>query len=333
MTQHGSFETKTLSPLVVGIGSALLDILVQADDHLVQMLGLEKGGMTLVSNDCLEEALAAIKSPPQIVPGGSACNTTIGIARLGGRSRFVGKAGQDTVGTGLRKGLEQDQVEPVLFTSMTPTGRVLSIITPDAQRTMLTSLGASAELQPREITPACFEGAEIVHLEGYLLFNPDLMQAALNAARTAGARISLDLASFTVVESAGPGLLQLVQEYVDILIANEDEARAFTQCTNEKQALEKLAGWAPWAVLKVGARGSYVAHAGEVVHSPAHARLQAVDTTGAGDLWAAGFLYGLARGFDLARCGRLGAACGYEVCRVIGARIPEDGWQRIRQLL
>ena len=318
--------------LIVGIGSALLDILVQADDRLVQNLALEKGGMTLVNNDFLEATLAQIKVSPQMVPGGSACNTMIGIARLGGHSRFVGKAGQDEVGDDFRKGLQAQQVEPLLFTSPTPTGRVLSIITSDAQRTMLTYLGASAELQVTEVTPACFQDAAIAHIEGYMIFNPDLIRAALQAARQAGARISLDLASFTVVESAGPLLHELVRDYVDILIANEDEARAFTGLTDEQAALARLAEYAPWAVLKVGARGSYIAHAGQITFTPSHAPLEALDTTGAGDLWAAGFLYGMARGLAPESCGRLGAVCGYEVCRVVGARIPEDGWQRIHKV-
>ncbi len=319
--------------LIVGIGSALMDILVQADDGLIQALGLEKGGMTLVSNDQMVAALAQAAATPRMVSGGSACNTMIGVARLGGRSRFIGKSGQGHVGTALRAELLQQRVDPVLLTSTTPTGRVLSIITPDAQRTMLTCLGASAELQPQDITPACFADAAIVHIEGYLIFNPELMQAALKAARQAGARISLDLASFTVVKSAGAALADLVRQYVDILIANEDEAHAFTGHTDEQQAIASLATYSPWAVLKVGARGSYIAHAGQIVHSPPHARLNALDTTGAGDLWAAGFLYGMTRGFAPAECGRMGAVCGYEVCRVIGARVPEEGWLRIHKLL
>jgi sugar/nucleoside kinase (ribokinase family) len=216
--------------------------------------------------------------------------------------------------------------------SQTPTGHVLSIITPDAQRSMFSYLGAAAETSPEEITADLFADCAIVHLEGYLLFNEKLMMAALEAARTAGAYISLDLASFTVVESALQLLEKITEEYVDILIANEDEARAFTGHSDEEKALHSLSKKSPIAVLKVGKRGSYIAGNGETFTIKALGDGTAIDTTGAGDLWAAGFLFGLLKGFPLKKCGELGSACGYEVCQVIGASIPESGYQRIRAL-
>jgi sugar/nucleoside kinase (ribokinase family) len=157
----------------------------------------------------------------------------------------------------------------------------------------------------------------------------------MKAAKAAGAKISLDLASFTVVEASREYLLELVKEYVDILLANEDEAAAFTGIREEEEALKILSSHAEVAALKVGAKGAYVVCDGKVYRIPPVAAppQEIIDTTGAGDLWAAGFLYSLVNGLPPERCGLLASHCGYEVCRVIGAHIPEDGWERIRSIL
>ncbi len=319
--------------LIVGIGSALVDILTHEEEDFLAKTGAAKGGMILVAKEDIERRLAISSGTPMVVPGGSACNTVVGIGKLGGKARFVGKCGKGDMGKLIENDLRRQHVEPALLRSDSPTGRVLSIITPDAQRSMFTYLGASAETRPEEISVKCFENAAIVHVEGYLLFNPDLIQAALRAAKEAGAKISLDLASFTVVEKSKELLAQLVRDYVDILIANEDEAEAFCGCRDERLALEALSRNAEIAVLKVGARGSYISHAGGIIAVNPMGDGNALDTTGAGDLWAAGFLFGLVEGYPLEKCGQLGSACGYEVCQVIGANIPDKGWERIKKLL
>ena len=319
--------------LIVGIGSALVDILVHEDDKFIEKTGAAKGGMTLVDNTWIERILANNSGSPAIVAGGSACNTVVGVGRLGGNARFIGKCGVDQWGRQYENDLVQQNVDPALLRSESPTGRVLSIITPDAQRTMFTYLGASAETRPEDISAASFADAAVVHVEGYLLFNPDLIETALAAAKKAGALISLDLASFTVVEQSLEVLERLVADYVDILLANEDEARAFTGQSDETLALRTLAQKADIAVLKVGPRGSHIAHDGQTIHIQALGDGSAVDTTGAGDLWSAGFLFGLVSGYPLDKCGQLGSACGYEVCQVVGASIPEEGWTRIRKRL
>jgi sugar/nucleoside kinase (ribokinase family) len=319
--------------LIVGIGSALVDILSHEEDEFLRKTGAVKGGMTLVEKDHIDRTLGMSSGKPVLVPGGSACNTIVGVGKLGGSARFVGKCGNGRMGKLIENDLKMQNVEPLLFRSDSPTGRVLSIITPDAQRSMFTYLGASAEARPEEISAKCFEGAAVVHVEGYLLFNPDLIQASLIAAKRAGARISLDLASFTVVEESKALLDQLVDAYVDILIANEDEAAAFTGHTDERLALEALSKKADIAILKVGPRGSYISHNGSAIDIKPMGDGNARDTTGAGDLWAAGFLYGLVSGCSLERCGHLGSACGYEVCQVVGANIPDEGWDRIRKLI
>ena len=324
---------KNKNSLIVGIGSALIDILIHENDEFLEKAGALKGGMTYVESEFIYQVLAQTDIQPHIVPGGSACNTIIGIGKLGGAARFVGKLGKDELGNLFETDLEVNGIEPILSTSSSSTGRVLSIITPDAQRSMLTYLGAASEMQADEITDKCFEDAAIVHIEGYLLYNKELMLAVLNAAKQAGVRISLDLASFTVVEESKNILETIVNDFVDILIANEDEARAFTGYSDEIKALRALSEKADIAVVKVGERGSFISQAGDVVkiEPEGDGTVAIVDTTGAGDLWASGFLFGLVNGYPLEKCGQLGSLCGYEVCQVVGANIPEEGWQRIKK--
>lgn len=318
---------------IIGIGSALIDILSFESDDFLKSISDVKGGMTLVENEFTEDVLSKLSKTPDTVPGGAACNTIIGIGQLGGDAGFVGKCGNDELGTFFEKDLIKNNVSPMLFKSDTATGRVLSLITPDAQRSMFTCLGASAEMQASEVDEKCFTDAAIVVIEGYLLFNTDLMMASLKAARKAGALIAMDLASFTVVEESKDFLISDVMEYIDILIANEDEARAFTGFTDEAQAIKALSENAEVAVLKVGERGSYISINGEVTKIEPVKGGNAIDTTGAGDLWAAGFLHGIISGFSVEKSGQIASACGFEVCQVTGANIPEEGWEKIRKLL
>ena len=317
----------------MGIGSALVDILAHEDEDFLKKTGAEKGGMLLVDKDFIEHTLSQASGGTSTVPGGSACNTVVGISKLGGNARFVGKCGRGKMGRFFESSLKKHRVDPALLTSSSPTGRVLSIITPDAQRSMFTYLGASSEILPSELSDECFNDAAIVHIEGYLLFKPDLILAALEKARNAGAKVSLDLASFTVVRDSRELLETIINKSVDILMANEDEARELTGYQNETKAIRALSAKAETAVLKLGARGSIIAHQGSIVKINAMGGGDALDTTGAGDLWASGFLFGLLRGYPLEKCGQLGSACGYEVCQVVGAAIPERGWQRIKKLL
>ncbi len=319
--------------IVVGVGSALMDMLATEPDEFMERLGVEKGGMNLVDQHYIDQLIVQTSSPPSLVPGGSACNTAIGVGKLGGNARFVGKMGNDDLGALFKQDLEKNSVEPVLFNSPTPTGRVLSVITPDAQRSMFTCLGASAEMHPDEISLDCFQGAAVVHVEGYLLFNRDLMMAVLKSAKEAGSLISLDLASFNVVESSMDILEDIIKEYVDILIANEDEAKAYCGHINETEAVKALSDNVDVAVLRLGSRGSRIAHLEQILTIDPMGSGEAMDTTGAGDLWASGFLFGMVNGYSFEKSGQLASACGYEVCRVIGAKIPEDGWARIRKLL
>jgi len=323
----------TKNTRITGIGSALVDLLINEDDEFLTSHGKEKGGMTLVGDSDIEDILKKASQSPAVVSGGAACNTLIGVGKLGGKARFIGKRGNDDYGKLYEQQLKESNVEPLIERSSSPTGKVLSVITPDAQRSMFTFLGASTELDPVRITPEMFNDTAVAMIEGYLLFNETLMMTSLKSAKEAGAMIALDLASFEVVEASRSILETIVRDYVDILIANEDEAKAYTGFSDEARAIDSLAGNTSIAVLKVGERGSYVSHQGEVTRIEPVVGEPAKDTTGAGDLWAAGFLFGLAHGYSIEQSGAIGSACGYEVCQVVGAQIPDHGWKRIKNLL
>jgi len=321
------------SKRITGVGAALVDLLINETDQFLIDLDKKKGGMTLVEDHDIEHILSKTSKSPAIVPGGAACNTIVGVGNLGGDARFIGRRGDDTYGQNFESQIRSCHVEPRLTTSSSPTGKVLSVVTPDAQRSMFTFLGASTELDPAGITPAFFQDTAISVIEGYLLFNPDLMMAAVKAAKAAGSLIALDLASFEVVNASKPILMDIVKNYVDILIANEDEAKAYTGFTDEILSLEFLSKDVTYGILKVGAKGSFVSFNGMTTRIKPVSGNDPVDTTGAGDLWAAGFLFGLANGFSIEKSGKIGSACGYEVCQVMGAQIPETAWQEIRKLI
>lgn len=318
------------SNTITGIGSALVDVLINETDEFLQKHSKEKGGMTYVTADEQQAIISASSQVPVIVPGGAACNTILGVGKLGGAARFIGARGKDEYGDIFENEVRECRVETMLTSFDTPTGKVLSIVTLDAQRSMFTDLGASSLLDPAGVTSQVFDDTAIALVEGYLLFNRDLMMAAVKAAKAAGALIALDLASFEVVNASKDILQDLVEEYVDILIANEDEAKAYTGESDESAALEKLSVNVTYAVLKVGSRGSYISHNNAVTRIEPIKGNAPVDTTGAGDLWAAGFLYGIANGLSIEKSGALGSVCGYEVCQVMGAQIPSPVWEKIR---
>jgi len=317
---------------ILCIGAALIDILLNEDEAFVKHTEGSKGGMHLVDSEVIERYLSKSKSKPIIVPGGSSCNTAVGIGQLGGDVRFVGKSGNKQLGSLFEQKLKDSNVVPNIVKSNSPTGRVLSIITPDAERTMFTYLGASSKITPEEIEDKFFQDIYLVHIEGYLLFNPPIMMTILEKAKKFNALISLDLASYTVVNESEKLLREIVNEFVDIVIGNEDEIKAYTNFTDENKAISALSSEADIAVLKIGSRGSYIAHNKEIIKiNPLTGKNRVLDTTGAGDLWAAGFLFGLSSGYGLKKSGELGSLCGYEVCQVIGAHIPEEGWRRIKR--
>jgi sugar/nucleoside kinase (ribokinase family) len=316
---------------ILGVGSPMVDILVRVPDGFLHREQVAKGGSCLVGPGELDRILAATGEAGARVPGGSAANTIFGLAELGYPTTFLGKLGDDETGEFYRcryVAMGGDDTRLKVHPEM-PTGRCLGLITPDSERTMRTDLGAAATLDPEELVPADFANCRHVHLEGYLLFNELLVRRVLHLACEAGATVSLDLASFEVVHAASRILPELLRDHVDIVFANEDEAAAFPGGGAPAEALGVLAGLCPVAAVKLGPEGSLIRRGDETVRIPA-LKANAVDTTGAGDLWAAGFLAGFFADLPLDACGRLGSLAGAEVVQVVGAAIPEARWHHLR---
>ncbi|MBT3375881.1 MAG: adenosine kinase [Lentisphaerae bacterium] len=317
---------------VIGFGAALVDQLAFVDDAFIDGIDGDKGGMELLDNAQRCALLGALPSPPQRVPGGSAANTVVGLAQLGVAARLLTKVGTDAEGEFYREALEQSGVETnaLKATDDAPTGTCISLVTPDSERTMRTFLGASAMLTPDDITPEDFRGCTHAHIEGYMLFNMELMLHILTTAKACGCIVSLDLASHEVVRACRPVLPGMLREYVDMVFANEDEAAAFAASGDERVALERLNSFCPLAVVKLGPRGALIGTDAGVVEVEAR-KATSIDTTGAGDLWAAGFLAVLLRSNDPAQAGTAGAILGAVAVEQIGAVIPEDSWPDIRK--
>ncbi|MCK9182673.1 MAG: adenosine kinase [Fibrobacteraceae bacterium] len=313
---------------VLGIGAALVDMLVSVDDLWIKNSGGAKGGMNSVDFPKLKNLVTGLL-PPQIVPGGSACNTMVGIARLGGKASFLSKVGRDSLGEVFEKHLRDMHVESCLLKSSTATGTVLSAVTPDAERTMFTFLGASNELSSADVTLELFDNVGILYMEGYRAYDEKCFVKAIETARKLNVMTALDFGSFGVVNDCRPLFNKLFAgKSVDLVIANEDEAKAYTGLS-EEAALEKLSRFCKIAVVKLGKRGALISKDGLVTKVDAGSA-KAIDTTGAGDLWASGFLFGLMSGWNMARAGKLGSIVSNEVVQVMGSKIPDARWEKIK---
>jgi len=308
---------------VVGIGNAIVDVVAQADDAFVRENGLVKGAMTLIDDSRADE-LYALMPPGVEMSGGSAANTISGIAQLGGRAAFIGKVRDDQRGEVFRHELRAAGVafETPAATDGPSTGRSLIIVTADAQRTMQTYLGASVELTPEDVPAELIASAEVTYLEGYLWDRPQAKAAFLSAAELAhdaGRRIALTLSDPFCVDRHRVEFADLVEHHVDVLFANEHEIMALYVTDDFDQALDRARAHCDVVALTRSERGSVVARGGET-HTVAAEPVEVVDTTGAGDLYAAGFLYAMTRGADIATCGRLASICAAEVISHYGPR-------------
>lgn len=317
---------------ILGIGNALVDIITMLqDDQIINSLNLPKGSMTLVDRELSERIQIAIEDEKRIlVTGGSVANAINGVANLGVPCGFLGTVGRDRLGK-LFEGEQRNQgIEPLLIHSELPTGRAVGLVEPGGERTFATYLGAASALHPDDITLERLTGFDIFFIEGYLVYNHALIMAAAVAAKNAGLTIALDLSSYNVVEVNRDVLNELVDNYVDVIFANEEEAIAFTGM-QPLEAVENLAGRCDIAVVKVGKEGAYVQQGAIRYLIPAAGDL-VVDTTGAGDFFAAGFLSGIAKGYDLEKSGKLGALLASRVIRVPGAKLDEAEWTEIRKI-
>ena len=314
---------------VLGMGNALTDILLQIEnDNILSSLNLLKGGMQLINTERSEEISEAVSLYDKVMAtGGSASNTINGITKLGLNAGFVGKIGKDDIGLFFTNDSINNGVEPHLLVSETPSGRCIVLVSPDSERTLCTFLGAACELEAGDLKPEMFQDYDIFHIEGYLVQNHDLIRTAVKLAKEAGLKVSIDLASYNVVEANLDFLHEIVKEYVDIVFANEEEARAFTG-KEPKEALIHISDHCDIAVVKVGREGSYIKSGDE--HVQIRPRMaNAIDTTGAGDLYAAGFLYGLAKGYSLEVCGKIGSLVSGNVVEVLGAKMTDAVWEEI----
>ena len=315
---------------ILGIGSTLVDILSQVpNEEVLNELNLPKGSMTYVNiNDAVSigERLAQ-QYGSQRAAGDSAANTMSGLARLGAKAGFLTMMGNDEMGQFFTNEMTRTGVEMLALKSDTPTGRVIAMVTPDGERTFATCLGASIELSPDDIKPELFDNWDIFYIEGYLVANPDMLRKAISTAKDKGLKIAIDLASYNVVEESRDFLLELVNNYVDIVFANEQEALALTGMEPEN-ALHYIAERCEIAVVKIGAKGAYIQRGNEIVTIPPM-KADVVDTTGAGDMWAAGFLAGLVKGENLQKCGMMGAIVAKNIIEVMGAKMDDERWDNI----
>jgi sugar/nucleoside kinase (ribokinase family) len=314
---------------ILGMGNALVDIMTTVpNDGVLEQFNLPKGSMQLVDSNLSQKIADSTSQYNQkITAGGSAANTIHGLAHLGAPCGFLGKIGTDEMGRLFKSDLEKSGVTPHLLTSSTASGRAIAFVTPDSERTFATYLGAAVELTAQEIDREVFSQYDYFYIEGYLVQNHDLIETAIKTARSLSMKVAIDLASYNVVAENIDFLRRIAKDYVDIIFANEEEAKAFTGKEAEAAA-EELAAMCDIAVVKVGKRGSIVRN-GSNISRVGIIDANCIDTTGAGDLYAAGFMYGLASGYSLDKCGQIGSLLSGKVIESLGAQISAENWKVI----
>lgn len=309
---------------VVGIGNAIVDVIAHCDEDFIARMNLNKGAMTLIDT-ARANALYDSMGPAVEISGGSGANTTVGVASLGGKAAFIGKVGNDQLGGIFRHDIRavgvQFDIAPA--NSGTPTARSMILVTPDAERTMNTYLGACQELTPADVDPHLIQRAKVTYMEGYLWDPPLAKEAFLKAARIAhdaGQEVSLTLSDAFCVQRYLSEFQDLVKNHVDILFANTSEILALWQTEDWDEAVRLTRQHCDLAALTRSEKGSVIVTADEVHEIPAWPVDEIVDLTGAGDLYAAGFLYGYTHGRDFAACGRIASLAAGEVISHVGAR-------------
>ena len=317
---------------IIGLGNALVDVLATLkDDTLLDEMGLPKGSMQLIDDAKLQQINTKFSQmKTHLATGGSAGNAILGLACLGAGTGFIGKVGNDNYGEFFRENLQKNKIEDKLLNSdRLPSGVASTFISPDGERTFGTYLGAAATLKAEDLSREMFKGYTYLFIEGYLVQDHDMILRAIELAKEAGLQICLDMASYNIVEQDHDFFSLLINKYVDIVFANEEEAKAFTGKEPE-EALDVIAKMCSIAIVKLGARGSLIRKGTEEVHVHAVTVDRVIDTTGAGDYFAAGFLYGLTCGYSLEKCGKIGSILSGSIIRVIGAEMPAEWWEDIK---
>ena len=320
---------------ILGIGNALTDILaVLPDDSLLSEYHLPKGSMQHVDMETGDKIWAALKPlGVKYVAGGSAANTITCTSILGMPSGFIGKIGDDELGLLFKSDQEQYGVKTTLLKSPHSSGRSMVFVSGgNAERTFAVYLGAALDLVPEDLKPEFFEGYDYFHIEGYLVQNQALARRAVELAHKAGCIISIDMASYNVVESNLAFLHDIVERYVDIVFANETESKAFTKLDDPRKALDQIARMCKVAVVKVGKDGSWI-RSGENIHFIEAYPAQTIDATGAGDTYAAGFLFAHSLGLPLEDCGHAGSIIAAKVVEVLGTKIDIPRWKSAKNQL
>jgi len=316
---------------IIGLGNALVDLLTSIEsDELLVKLGMPKGSMQLVDEANMQRVLDATKNLKRNrASGGSAANTISGMAMLGVKTGYIGKVGRDETGEFFRRDMEKTGITPILLEGKAPSGVAIGLISYDSERTFATYLGAAIELNPEDLTASMFHGYKYFHIEGYLVQNQQLVRRAMELAKQEGLKITLDLASYNVVESNLEFSKEVVEKYVDIVFANEEEARSFTGM-EPPEAVVEISKICDIAVVKVGKNGSYI-RTNNVTYKVEAVRANSIDSTGAGDLYAAGFLYGLLQNYPMDICGTIGSVLAANVIEVMGPKMNDERWAQINQ--
>ena len=315
---------------ILGIGNALVDVLTKVDnEQILSELHLPKGSMQLLSTEAYAEVTRRMLAlPTKLTTGGSACNTLLALSHLDAPTGMIGKIGDDENGRFFASYFAQRGISTRLLHDSRPTGVASTFMTPDGQRTFGTYLGAAARLTADELQQAWFEGYDYFYIEGYLVQNHDLVLRAIELAHAAGCEVCLDLASYNIVE-ADLDFFRALMPSIDIVFANEQEAQALTGL-EARAALDALAATCHIAVVKIGKHGVWACHGTEVAHCPARDVPVVVDTTAAGDYFAAGFMHALAAGEPLATCIARGSLLAGHIIEVVGTELPDATWQQLR---
>ncbi|MDL2255886.1 adenosine kinase [Parabacteroides sp. OttesenSCG-928-K15] len=315
---------------VLGLGNALVDVLLRINsDDVLPQIGIEKGAMDMIS----EEQMKAIRKAQQQLersqtPGGSACNSMRALSYLGAKAGFVGKIGSDDTGAYYEEAVRNAGVSPFFIHTEGISGSCTVLISPDGERTMGTFLGPAATIIPEEISDETLSSYHYLYIEGYLIVNEPLMRSIMKRAKQLGLKVALDLSNFNIVNAFKDMLMELIPAYVDILFSNESEAEAFTGLP-AGEAIGELAKEVDIAIVTLGKEGALVAHGEETVRVKAEGG-RPLDTTGAGDHFAAGFLYGQTIGATLEQSAHIGSMLAGYVIDVIGPEIPVEHWHEIK---
>lgn len=316
---------------IIGMGNALTDVLVNLpNEDILTKNNIARGSMSLVDSEVQSHISKEVAGLPHFLSlGGSADNTIRAMARLGTQVGFIGKVGRDNTGDRFEQALNNLGIEGKIFRNDSPSGKCMSLVSPDGERTMLTCLGAAAEMHAEDISSAIFEGYDCLYIEGYLVQEHSLIESAIRTAKECGLQVAIDLASFNVVAENLDFLRRIVAEYIDIVFANEEEARVFSGEEEPINALQYISQMCDLVVVKIGTKGALTKHQGEVIQVGIMAAAKRVDTTGAGDFYAAGFMHGLCEGLSLRQCGTIGAITAGKVIEVVGTTLSEEAWSEI----